>query len=153
MLGHPCLLKPQPITSILFPPSPSRFTRIPHLNLSLDSVLPLREVPSSLLGLLSGPLGILLAQSSSDSTSLLDAEVERHVLLLLVVLTEGDTLVSVDDGEDAGDRFTEVVSIESQVSVRIVPMEMVAWGRHCGKRMEGEKGSGVMCVHSVQLGL
>ena len=74
-----------------------------HLNLSLNSVFPLWEMSGSLLRLLSNPLGILLAQSSSDSTGLLCTEVERHVLLLLVVLTERDTLVSVYNGKDTGD--------------------------------------------------
>jgi hypothetical protein len=57
----------------------------------------------SLLLLLGGSAGVLLAQSSADGTSLLCSEVEREVLLLCVEQAQLVSLVGVDDSEDSGD--------------------------------------------------
>jgi len=54
--------------------------------------------------------GVFLAQPSSDGPGLLRSEVEREVLLLLVEQPELVALVGIDDGQDAGDGFAEVVS-------------------------------------------
>lgn len=63
-----------------------------------------------LLLLLGDSAGILLAQSSSDGTGLLCSEVQREVLLLGVEESQLVSLVGVDDGQDAGNRFAEVMS-------------------------------------------
>ena len=82
-----------------------------RLCLRLDGILPLGEMHLPLLLLLSDSAGVLLAQSPSDGTGLLDSEVERQVLLALVEETELVALVGVDDGQGTGDRFAEVVSM------------------------------------------
>lgn len=53
---------------------------------------------------------ILLAQSPPNGASLLRSEVEREVLLAGVELAEGVSLVGVDHGQAAGDRFAEVMA-------------------------------------------
>ena len=77
----------------------------------LDGEVPLREVSLLLLLLLGHASGILWRQTAADGTSLLGAEVEWQVLLLLVEEAELGALVGVDDGEDAGDRLADVVAI------------------------------------------
>ena len=83
----------------------------------LDGEVALREV-SVLLGLLLGDKVLLvLGHSPADGASLLGAEVERQVLLALVEDAELSALVGVDDGEDAGDRFADVVAVTQFASV------------------------------------
>ncbi len=50
----------------------------------------------------------MLAQPPPDRSGLLWAQVEGEVLLLCVEKAQLLSLVGVDDGEDAGDRFAEV---------------------------------------------
>ncbi len=50
----------------------------------------------------------MLAQPPPDRSGLLWAQVEGEVLLLRVEKAQLLSLVGVDDGEDAGDRFAEV---------------------------------------------
>lgn len=63
----------------------------------------------SLLLLLRHSARILLAQSPPDGARLLGSEIKGKVFLAGVELAESVTLVGVDDGEDTGDRFAEVV--------------------------------------------
>ena len=91
--------------------------RITHL----DGVFALGEVSRALLGLLQLPRGVLGGKAATDGTCLLGAEVEGHVLLVLVEQAHVVALLGVDDGQDAGDRLAEVVAIwESSVSVSCV---------------------------------
>lgn len=76
----------------------------------LDGEVPLREVDLLLLRLLGDTAGLVLGKGSSESASLLGAEVERKVLLALVEDAELVALVEVDDGEDTGDRLADVVA-------------------------------------------
>ena len=76
----------------------------------LDSVFALREVLRALLRLLELPGGVLGGKTATDGTSLLGAEVEGHVLLVLVEQAELVSLLGVDDGQDTGDRLAEVVT-------------------------------------------
>lgn len=64
----------------------------------------------------------MLAQPPPDGSGLLWAQVEREVLLLRVKDAELLSLVGVDDGEDARDRFAEVVTA-SHLRVRSAIME------------------------------
>jgi len=64
----------------------------------------------SLLLLLRHPARIFLRQPSPDRACLLGSEVEWEVLLVLVEDPELRALVGVDDGQDFGDRFAEVVN-------------------------------------------
>ena len=52
----------------------------------------------------------MFRQTSPDRTSLLRSQIERQVLFLRVEETKLLALVGVDDGEDAGDGFAEVVA-------------------------------------------
>lgn len=65
----------------------------------------------ALLGLLQLPRGILGGQAATDGTGLLRAEVERHVLLVLVEQAHVVSLLGVDDGQNTGDRLAEVVAV------------------------------------------
>jgi hypothetical protein len=56
----------------------------------------------------------VLCETSSDGASLFCSEVERKVFLSLVEETELCTLVGVDDGEDLGDRFADIVAISQK---------------------------------------
>ena len=77
----------------------------------LNGVFSLREVRLALLRLLQ-LLGLVLRrQTTTDSTGLLRAEVERQVLLVLVEETELRALLEVDDGQGAGDGLAEIVAI------------------------------------------
>lgn len=97
------------------PPRPRgiRYMWVFWMQSYLDGELPLREVSLLLLLLLGHALGVLGRQAAADGTSLLRAEVEWQVLLLLVEEAELGALVCVDDGEDAGDRLADVVAIVS----------------------------------------
>lgn len=77
----------------------------------LDGVLALGEVHVALLRLVELGAGLSGGQASSDSASLLGAEIQRQVLLVLVEQAELGALLEVDDGEDAGDRLADVVAI------------------------------------------
>jgi hypothetical protein len=76
----------------------------------LDSILPLWEMRLPLRHLLQHSCLVLLGQPSPDSPRLLRSEVEREVFLVLVEEAELSALVGVDDGEDFGNRFTEIVA-------------------------------------------
>ena len=52
----------------------------------------------------------MLAQPPPDRPRLLGAQIEGQVLLLRVEEAQLLSLVGVDDGEDAGDGFAEVVT-------------------------------------------
>lgn len=77
----------------------------------LDGVFALREVLLALLGLLQLPRGVLRGEAATDGTGLLGAEVEGHVLLVLVEQAHVVSLLGVDDGQDTGDRLAEVVAM------------------------------------------
>lgn len=77
----------------------------------LDGVLALREVDLLLLRLVQLGVGLSGRKTSSDSASLLGAEIQRQVLLVLVEQAELGALLEVDDGEDASDRLADVVAI------------------------------------------
>lgn len=79
---------------------------------NLDGVFALREVLLALLRLLQLPCGVLRRQAAADGAGLLGAEVEREVLLVLVEEAQVVSLLGVDDGEDAGDRLSEVVAAD-----------------------------------------
>lgn len=64
----------------------------------------------ALLGLLQLPRGVLRGKTATDGTGLLGAEVERHVLLVLVEQAHVVALLGVDDGQDTGDRLAEIVA-------------------------------------------
>lgn len=78
--------------------------------LRLDRVIPLREMPLPLLLLLRHPAGLLLGERAALGAGELGPQVEGQVLLLLVEDAELVALVGVDDGEDAGDVFADVVT-------------------------------------------
>jgi hypothetical protein len=83
----------------------------------------LGEVGGSLLRLLEHLAGLSGRQASSDCASLLGAEVQRQVLLVLVEQAELRSLLEVDDGEDTSDRLADVVAVEPKnVSIQIKPM-------------------------------
>lgn len=84
----------------------------PSFLLRLHSIFPRREVHLSLLLLLRDSASILLAQSSPNGASLLGPEVERKVLLVVIELSQSVSLVGVDHGQAAGNRFAEVVARE-----------------------------------------
>lgn len=77
----------------------------------LHGILPLREMHLPLLLLIAHNRRLMLRQPPSHRPRLLGAQVERQVLLVLVEEAELGPLGGVDDGEDAGDGFTEVVAI------------------------------------------
>lgn len=83
----------------------------------LDSISPLGKVYALLLLSLCPYRGLLLRQPSSDGTSLLGSEVERQVLLLRIEEAELRSLVGIDDGEDFGNRFAEVVAFVTSILV------------------------------------
>ena len=64
-----------------------------------------------LLALLAHNLRLMLAQTPPDCARLLRAQVQRQVFLVLVEDAQLGALVGVDDGEDAGDGFAEVVTV------------------------------------------
>lgn len=76
----------------------------------LDGKLPLREVHLPLLLFLGNDGVLVLGQPPPDGASLLGSKIERQVLLFRVEETELRPLVLVDDCEDAGDGFAEVVA-------------------------------------------
>ena len=66
----------------------------------------------SLLLVLGGLQALLVgSQSPPDGTGLLWAEIERNVLLSLVEKTELVALLQVDDGQDTGNRFADIVTV------------------------------------------
>lgn len=77
----------------------------------LNSILPLRKMRRPLLLLLALNAGLVLRQAPPDGPSLLRAQVQRQVFLVLVEDAELRALVGVDDGEDASDGFAEVVAV------------------------------------------
>ena len=72
---------------------------------------------SALLGLLELASRVLLGETAADGTGLLWAEVEWHVLLVLVEQAKLGTLVGVDDGQDLGNGLADVVAVERYVLV------------------------------------
>lgn len=83
--------------------------RAPTL-LRLDSVIPLGEVPLPLLLLLGDAAGLILGEGTAQGAGLLGSQVEREVLLLLVEETELVALGGVDDGQDTGDGFADIMA-------------------------------------------
>lgn len=81
----------------------------------LDSVFALREVLLALLGLLQLPRGVFGGQAAADGTGLLGAEIEGHVLLVLVEQAHVVSLLGVDDGQDTSDRLAEVVAVLKEI--------------------------------------
>lgn len=73
-------------------------------------------MPLPLLLLLRHETRLVLGQSPTLRAGELGPEIERKVLLLLVEDAELMTLVLVDDGEDAGDGFADVVA-EYSISI------------------------------------
>ena len=67
-------------------------------------------MPLPLLLLLRHPAGLLLGERAALGAGELGPQVEGQVLLLLVEDAELVALVGVDDGEDAGDVFADVVT-------------------------------------------
>ena len=85
-------------------------------NLSLDSILAKREM-SQLLLLTNSLQGLFIrSQSSTHSTGLLDTEIQRNVLLLLVEETELFTLGLVDDSQDTSNVLTGFTAAYTRVS-------------------------------------
>ena len=86
-----------------------------HADVSyLDGELPLGEVNVALLGLLQRAGLVLGRQSATNGAGLLGAEVERGVLLVLVEQTKLRALLGVDDGQDTGDRLSQVVAAHAK---------------------------------------
>lgn len=72
----------------------------------------------------------MLCETSSDGASLFCSEVERKVFLSLVEETELCTLVGVDDGEDLGDRFADIVAIsQNKISIWFQGLDSIFEGR------------------------
>ena len=69
----------------------------------LDGVLALREVRQPLLLALGGSAGLGLGQAAADGAGLLGPQVERQVLLALVVQAQLLARVRVDHRQHAGD--------------------------------------------------
>jgi hypothetical protein len=63
----------------------------------------------------------VLCEPSSDSAGLLWSEIEGKVFLVLVEDAELRALACVDDGQNSGDGFAEVVTIKSE-SRELVPV-------------------------------
>ncbi len=82
----------------------------------LHGIPPLREMSLSLLLLLRYDRSFLLAQPSADRASLLCPEIKGNVFLVLVEKTELCSLIGVDDCEDLGDRFAEIMAEATGVS-------------------------------------
>jgi hypothetical protein len=82
----------------------------------LDGVPPLGEVRLPLPLPLRLQRRLLLGQVAAHGARELGPQVEGRVLLLLVEEPELGALRGVDDGEDAGDAFPDVVSARAWVS-------------------------------------
>lgn len=65
----------------------------------------------ALLLLLALDAGLVLGQAPPDRPRLLRAQIQRNVFLVFVEDAELGALVGVDDGEDTGDGFAEVVAV------------------------------------------
>lgn len=106
-LIQPVTLRQRPLLNKIHRiPSPSST----HLN----SKIPLRKMPLPLLLLLRDQARLLLRQAPPHGARLLRAQVEGHVLLVFVEDAELGALVGVDDGEDAGDGFADIVAVEKK---------------------------------------
>ncbi len=90
----------------------------PNRHLSLDGELALWEVDGTLGGLLELASRVLLGEAAADGAGLLWAEVQWHVLLVLVEQAELSTLIGVDDSQDLGDSLADIVAI-SRVSYAV----------------------------------
>lgn len=116
---------------------------------NLDGVFALREVLLALLRLLQLPCGVLRRQAATDGAGLLGAEVEREVLLVLVEEAQVVSLLGVDDGEDAGDRLSEVVAADRTPT--LAPMLLVYSNSSSSTRARSvtvsvDRMVGVLCV-------
>lgn len=99
----------------------------------------------ALLGLLQHAGLVLGREAAADGARLLGAEVDRGVLLVLVEETQLRPLLGVDDGQDAGDGFPQVVAARrgsaprpistvrgaggTYILVSLVPDEATFWMR------------------------
>lgn len=80
----------------------------------LNGVLPLGEVDLA-LALPRGDLGsLVLGETAAQLTGELGAEVEGHVLLVLVEQTQLSALVGVDDGHNASDRLADLTTVKGK---------------------------------------
>ena len=83
-----------------------------------------------LLLLLRHPTRLLLGQPPPNRPRLLRTQVQRQVLLVLVVYTELSALIGIDDGENAGNRFADVVAVPSNQIVSLAFGECL-WDMEC----------------------
>lgn len=129
--------------------APHRLLTYPTVPSYLDGELPLGEVSLALLGLLKSSGGVLGRKTAADGTSLLGAEVEGEVLLVLVEEAELSALLGVDDGQNAGNRLAEIVAIHpSHMSAHLVLIRPFQLSRYFVSGVRG--GSEV--VGNVHLG-
>lgn len=80
---------------------------------------PLGEVDGLLVGLDRDGVGLLGGEAAADGASLLVAEVEGHVLRLLVELAQVLALLLVDDRKDARNRLADGVAAVSSAPLTI----------------------------------
>lgn len=80
-------------------------------NLSLDSVLSLRESDLLLSLLLSGSRGLEFGQSSSQSSGLLGSQVLWLVFLTLVQLSDSFSLLQVDDSQNTSNVLSDSLDL------------------------------------------
>ena len=86
---------------------------------SFDSVFPQWKVRLSLPLLLRHPTSLLLGQPAPHRPCLLGSQVEGKVFFVFIVETELIALICVDDCQDSGDGFADVVAVQIPVSVSV----------------------------------
>lgn len=69
----------------------------------------------------------MLRQPSPNRTGLLWAQVEWEVLLLRIEESQLLALVGVDDGENASNGFSQIMTVESLSSVQILSAMWPKW--------------------------
>lgn len=92
-------------------------------NLSLDSVLSLWESDLLLSLLLSNSGSLELGQSSSQGSGLLCSQVLWLVLRTLVQLSDGLSLVLVDDSQDTGNVLSDSVDLWQRWSRQLLDLQ------------------------------
>jgi hypothetical protein len=75
---------------------------------------------------------LLLCQSPPNSPCLFWSEIEGKVLLVLIVDSELRALVGVDDCEDTGDGFADVVAVEDDLLIFFLPTGFIGFPRRTG---------------------